>query len=113
MRIRHQQSVCEWQGVQPVPPEPGSEVGLAISTLGQTPINALRHPPLGDTNGWYIWCGDHLSDDPGFFAPLHVEHLHEYLPAIVEYLELPPGYRVLMDETNYEDAWFDGSLLTS
>jgi hypothetical protein len=52
-----------------------------------------------------------MSIDPDFFAPLHVEHLSEYLPAAVEYLDLPPGYRFLIDGTNYEDVWFDPVLV--
>ena len=105
------QTVCEWQGVTPMPPAPGSKVGLAISTLGQNPVHALRHPPSDSTNGWYIWCGAGASVELDFFAPLHVEHLSQYVPELVEYLDLPPGYRVLVDGANYEDAWFDASLL--
>lgn len=111
MRVSRLQTVCEWQDVQPVPPAPGSKVGLAMSTLGRGPVHALRHRPSGSTNGWYIWCGEGPSDDPDFFAPLHVEHLSQYLPELVEYLDLPPGYRVLVDGANYEDAWFDAELL--
>lgn len=111
MRVSRPQTVCEWQGVEPVPPTPSSKIGLAMSTLGQRPVHALRHPPQGSTNGWYIWCGEGFSEDPDFFAPLHVEHLAQYLPEIMEYLELPPGYRVLVDGANYEDVWFDAALL--
>jgi hypothetical protein len=111
MKVRTEQTVCQWQGVEPSPPAPGSKVGIALSTIGKSPVHALRHPPQGSTNGWYIWCGDGPSEDPDFFVPLHVEHLSNYLPEIVEYLALPPGYRVLIDGGNYEDAWFDGALL--
>lgn len=111
MKARKQQTICEWQGVNPMPPASDSKVGLAILTLGRNPIHALRHLPGDATNGWYIWCGEGPSDDPDFFAPLHVEHLSQYLPRIIEYLDLPPGYRVLMDGENYEDVWFDATLL--
>lgn len=70
----------------------------------------MRIAPTETTSGWYIWCGD-LSEADDFFSPLHVEHLKEYLPAVVEYLDLPPGYRFLIDDANYEDVWFDASLL--
>jgi hypothetical protein len=52
-----------------------------------------------------------MSKAPDFFAPLHVEHLSEYLPTAVEYLDLPPGYRFVIDGADYEDVWFDASLL--
>jgi hypothetical protein len=42
-----------------------------------------------------------------------VEHVAEYLPEFVEYLDLPPGYRVLVDGANYEDVWFDPALLNT
>jgi len=110
MRIAKLQSVCEWAGVEPVVPLPGSKLGLAIRSLGSGPIHGLRHPPTGDTNGWYIWCGE-LSKADDFFSPLHVEHLAEYVPLAVEYLALPPGYRFLIDGGNFEDVWFDSALL--
>ena len=112
MRIAKQQSVCEWANAQPQPPLPNSKVGIAVSTLSRQPIHGLRIPPTDTTNGWYIWCGER-SDDPDFFAPLHVEHLPEYLPAVVEYLDLSPGYRFVIDGANYEDVWFDQSLTVS
>jgi len=75
------------------------------------PIHGMRTPPIGTTNGWYIWCGD-LSDADDFFAPLHVDHIGDYLPAVAEYLDLPPGYRFLIDGMGYEDVWFDANLLS-
>jgi hypothetical protein len=110
MRTTRTQSVCEWIGASPAVPKPGSKVGIALGTLGKTPINGLRHPESGDMNGWYLWCGE-LSTADDFFSSLHVEHLSQYLPTILEYLELPPGYRFLVDGTNFEDVWFDQALL--
>jgi len=52
-----------------------------------------------------------MSGDPDFFVPLHVEHLSEYLPTAVEYLDLPPGYRFLIDGESHEDVWLDPSLM--
>jgi hypothetical protein len=110
MRTTKSQSVCEWAGVEPSAPRPLSKIGIALGSLGKSPVHGLRHPPEGDTNGWYIWCGEY-SDAADFFSPLHVEHISEYLPAVVEYLELPPGYRFLIDGAGYEDVWFDASVL--
>ena len=111
MRIARQQPVCEWVGALPQPPRPLSKLGLALSTLGQKPIHGLRLQPTETTNGWYVWCGGEMSDNQDFFSPLHVEHIKEHLPAAVEYLNLPPGYRFLIDGENFEDVWFDASLL--
>jgi hypothetical protein len=111
MRIGKHQSVCEWAKAQPQPPLRKSKLGIALSSLREQPIHGLRVPPTETMNGWYLWCGGEMSRDPDFFAPLHVEHLSEYLPTAVEYLDLPPGYRFLIDGENYEDVWFDPSLM--
>jgi hypothetical protein len=78
---------------------------------GAQPLNGLRHPPQGDTTGWYIWAGTEFSKDPTFFAPLHVKHLEEWNSEIIKFLGLPPGWRFLK-AGDYEDVWFDASLLT-
>jgi hypothetical protein len=111
MRRIRSQTVCEWAKATATPPHPGSVVGMALSTLGKQPINGLRHNAAGTSNGWYIWCGAEFSDAPDFFSPFHVEHVAEYVPQVVEYLDLPPGYRFLIDSSNYEDVWFDETLL--
>jgi hypothetical protein len=110
MRTTKTQTICEWVGVSPSPPKPGSKVGIALGSLGSGPINGLRHPESGDASGWYIWCGE-LSTADDFFSPLHIEHVAQYLPPVLEYLELPPGYRFLIDGANFEDVWFDQALL--
>ncbi len=111
MRLIESQTVCEWAQAPSTPPAPGSTVGIALSTLGKQPINGLRHNAAGTSNGWYIWCGTEFSEAPDFFSPLHIEHMAEYVPQAIEYLDLPPGYRFLIDGSNYEDIWFDKSLL--
>lgn len=73
-------------------------------------MNGLRHPPQGDTVGWYIWAGEELSQEPDFFQPRHVEHLNEWCPAVISYLGLAPGWRFLL-ANDYEDVWYDESLL--
>ena len=92
--------------------DPTNEVGIARNVLeGVLPINGLRHPPAGDTTGWYIWAGEELSDDPDFFVPLHVAHLDKWCPVAVRFLGLPPGWRFLV-AGDYVDVWEDPTLLT-
>ena len=102
--------VCRRLGVEPVETNRFSKMGIALQTLSERPIHGLRHPAEGDTNGWYIWCGE-FSDSEDFFQPLHVEHLIERLPQAIKYLSLPPGHRFLIDDQGYEDIWFDEGLL--
>lgn len=89
------------------------KVGIAnnVKEKHLFPINGLRHKPEGDTTGWYIWAGEEFSEDPDFFVPLHVEHLKEWRPEVLKFLALPPGYRFLIGENEYEDVWFDENLL--
>jgi len=105
-----QAEICSRQGVSPEPPSSFLKVGIALSTLGQQPINGLRHPPESGTSGWFIWAGEHLSSAPDFFQPLHVQHLAEQCPEALPYLALPPGWRFLV-APGQEDVWFDASLL--
>jgi hypothetical protein len=106
-----QNEICSKYGVAPSPPDPLSKVGIAQNVRsGLRPINGLRHPPEGDTNGWYIWAGEEFSEDPNFFVPLHTEHIKEWCPEILPYLALPPGWRFLVTP-DYEDVWFDEKLL--
>jgi len=46
------------------------KVGIARNvTSGLMPINGLRHPPEGDTTGWYIWAGEIKATPGGKIAP--------------------------------------------
>lgn len=109
--LRQRQALCQRYGVDCVPVAPHLKVGIARNVReGILPINGLRHPPVGDTSGWYIWAGQEPSDDPDFFVPLHVEHLAEWCPEARRFLGLPPGWRFLSDG-DYEDVWPDPSLL--
>jgi hypothetical protein len=110
MSINKHQSICERIAVTPQTPVAGTKLGFAMRTIGELPINGLRHKPANGTNGWYIWCGEELLNDDGFFVPLHVEHIENYLPNISDYLSLPPGYRFLIDGDDYEDVWFDQEI---
>lgn len=88
------------------------DLKIGVSTNlkdGIYPINGLRHPPEGDTTGWYIWAGEY-SEDPDFFVPLHARHLEEWCPEILKYLGLAPGWRFLI-APDYEDVWEDVHLL--
>jgi hypothetical protein len=105
-----QVEVCQRLGVEAHPSEPHLKLGLALETLGQQPVNGLRHSPEGDTTGWYIWAGDELSSAEDFFDPVHVGHLTELVPSLIPYLALPPGWRFQLAH-GHEDVWFDGSLL--
>lgn len=105
-----QKKVCSQFGASYMVAEPNKKVGIALKTLTRLPLNALRHPPEGDTTGWYIGGGEELSDDPNFFQPLHVLHLDERCPEIRKYLGLAPGWRVLL-AGDYIDILYDESLL--
>lgn len=105
-----QRSVCDRFGVVPVASPPYLKVGLAKSVrTGDLPVHGLRHPPENDTSGWFIWAGEHLSDDPDFFESIHVVHLAELRPEVMPYLALPPGWRFLI-APGHEDVWEDPNL---
>jgi hypothetical protein len=105
-----QAAVCERFGVDPFQASADLKVGVSRDIgSGQWPIHGLRHPPQGDTTGWYIWSGEY-SDADDFFQPLHVAHLPEDLPEVLPYLALPPGWRFLI-APGHEDIWWDEKLL--
>lgn len=106
-----QKLVCNRFGAEFVSATSNLKVGISENVRGGLkPINGLRHQPVGDTSGWYIWAGTELSSDPDFFKPLHIEHLVNWAPQIIKYLGLAPGWRFLIAD-DYEDVWFDESLL--
>jgi hypothetical protein len=105
-----QRKTCEQHAASLVAAPPESKLGFALMTKGKMPINGLLHPVAGDTNGWYIWCGEEFSHDAKFFAPIHAGHFYEEYLEIASLLGLPPGYRFLF-APDYLDVWFDESLL--
>lgn len=110
--VEEQQRMFSRQQTASYYASPGdSKLGFALSTKGMVPINGLRHPPNGDTNGWYLWCGEQYSDAGDFFAPLHTRHVYEEYPQLIKLLGLPPGYRFLM-AGEHLDVWYDPSLLS-
>jgi len=109
--VESQKQVCRRYGVAWSETPEHLKVGVAKNVqTGLLPINGLRHPPQGDTTGWYIWAGEELSTDPDFFQPLHVEHLKEWCPRVLPFLGLPPGWRFRLAD-GYEDVWEEKSLL--
>ncbi|WP_110057607.1 hypothetical protein [Chitinophaga sp. S165] len=114
MDIKFEQvNICEKYGAEFVEAPYFLLVGITknVETRDLYPINGLRHPPEGETTGWYIWAGEEFSEDPDWFRPMHVAHLSDLKPEVLKYLALPPGYRFLIGENGYEDVWFDGKLL--
>ena len=106
-----QVAVCERWGASYLPTDRSQKVGIAENVRdGVYPINGLRHSPVGDTSGWYIWAGEEMGQDDNFFLPLHAEHLAEWCPDVEKYLGLAPGWRFLI-APDFEDVWFDASLL--
>ena len=106
---RSQAETCRLFGSLFDPPGENEHLGVAIATLSQLPLNALRHSPTGGTCGWYVWGGE-LSSDPEFFQSLHVHHLVAKAPELVEFLALAPGWRVLLAPGQTE-VWYDPTLL--
>ena len=104
-----QRAICQRFSADVVVPSPVEKLGIALSSLDQLPLNAVRHLAVRGTCGWYIWGGEY-STDPEFFQPLHVSHLAEHCPQIQPYLALAPGWSVVL-APGHEDVWFDQGLL--
>ena len=92
------QEICTDYGSDFVPPAPLDKAAVAISTLGQWPLNARRITPERGSCGWYVWGGEGRSSEAGFFQSLQVVHLLERCPQLMPYLALAPGWRVRVDE---------------
>jgi hypothetical protein len=106
-----QRDLCLKFGATYVPSDNTLKIGISKNfNARQFPINGLRHPPQGDTTGWYIWSGEEFSTEPDFFVPLHTVHLNDRCPEILKFLGLGPGWRFLF-APGHEDVWFDAALL--
>ena len=96
-----------------LPAEAGQLAGvgrdLAYGAVVSWPVHGLRHPPSGDTSGWYLWTGER-SDAADFFVPLHPEHFIARVPGLVAELPAPPGTRFII-APGHRDVWFDETLL--
>jgi hypothetical protein len=108
----NQRKFCEQHGTAWYPAPANLKVGVSRNLKSTiVPVNGLRHPPAGDTTGWYLWAGEGgPPSDPEFFVPLHVAHLSTWRPEVLKFLGLPPGWRFLTDGT-YEDVWHDSALV--
>lgn len=103
--------ICGKYGAECQPPDAELKLGVSDNFFtGVLPLNGLRHPQELDTCGWYLWAGEEMSEAEDFFKPMHVHHLEERCPSIVKFLALPPGSRFLL-AGDYEDVWFDATLL--
>jgi hypothetical protein len=112
-RETDQAKLCKKWGAAFLPTLGSQKVGVSENVRESVyPINGLRHSPVGDTSGWYIWGGENLGGEDDFFLPLHAEHLSEWCPDVEKYLGLAPGWRFLI-APGFEDVWFDPSLLTN
>ncbi|REH55315.1 hypothetical protein BCF44_101335 [Kutzneria buriramensis] len=114
MRLRRvQRKVCRRFGVVPAIPAAGTMIGIAPSRgRDLLPLNAVRYPPEGQSNGWYVWRGGEIpNDQDDFFVPSHVEHLGDHAPELIPYLALPPGWGVVLAK-GHEDVWFDENLVS-
>jgi len=109
--VDEQRRVCEQYKATFVPAPSNLKVGIARDVRdGILPIHGLRTAPDPGTTGWFIWAGGEMSQAEDFFAPLHVEHLSEWCPAVLKFLGLPPGWRFLIAD-GFEDVWYDAKLL--
>ncbi|KRF31683.1 hypothetical protein ASG93_04925 [Paenibacillus sp. Soil787] len=109
--IESQQIICVKYGAAFLESDLNEKLGIALNMRDNLfPINGLRHKPENGTCGWYIWAGDGFSEDPDYFVPIHVRHIDEWDPKLKKYLGLGPGWRFLIAD-DYEDVWFDQSLL--
>ncbi len=106
-----QLEICQKFDAVCVPLDYRSKLGVSDDFCsGKMPINGLRHPPEGDTCGWYLWAGEKMSEEQDYFKPMHVIHLISKCPQVMPYLSLPVGWRFLF-AGEYGDAWFDETLL--
>lgn len=106
-----QLEVCKKYGAKYLSSPGNLKAGISENVRDEIePINGLRHPPEGDTTGWYIYAGEEISHDPSFFQPVHIDHLNDWCPRAKKYLGLAPGWRFLI-AGDFEDVWFDKCLL--
>lgn len=104
-------AICAKYGAECLPVDPFLKIGIAEDVKsGLLPINGLRHLPVGDTTGWYLWAGQEPKRDADYFRPLHLDHLDEWCPGLQKFMGLPPGWRFQV-APDHEDVWFDPTLL--
>ena len=97
--VQSQKELCQKYQVGCEPPGSGLKLGISKDFFsGRMPLNGLRHPPEGDTCGWYLWAGEEFSEAADYFHPLHVSHLIECDSEVMRYLGLPAGWRFLLSD---------------
>ena len=110
--VEKQKTKCKLYNAKFVPAPFNEFVAIALKSFEDfvMPINGLRHPKESkQSSNWYIWAGEYSESDD-FFQVVHIHHLLEICPKVINYLGLAPGWRFLFDN-NYEDVWFDQNLL--
>lgn len=106
-----QRAICRIFGAGYFPCHLKLKVGISRDfDPSEYPLNGLRHPPEGDTTGWYIWSGSRFSDKPDFFVALHAIHLLNKAETLIKYLGLAPGWRFIV-APGHDDVWKDDALL--
>lgn len=110
--IEKQKKICQKYGSEFLEASFNKFAGVALESFDvfKMPINGLRHPSQNEqSTNWYIWAGEYSQADD-FFKPIHILHLLEICPKVINYLGLASGWRFLFDN-EYEDIWYDESLL--
>lgn len=105
-----QRALCARIGAAFTPVDWNLKLGIVPNFATMHPANGLRHPAEATTCGWFLWSGEELKDDAGFFESMHAYHVRERFPFVATYLALPPGWRFLI-APGHEDVWFDEQLL--
>lgn len=108
---QEQKNLCRRFGVVYQPVDFELRFGVSDNFFsGVLPLNGLRHPPEENMSGWYLWASEEFSDADDLFKPMHIFHLIDRSPNLLKYFALPAGWRFLV-AGDYEDVWFDASLL--
>ncbi len=74
-------------------------------------VHGLRRQINANETGWYIWTGDYVQEDVGFFYFVRVEEFSSLCPAAVPYLGLAPGWRFTIKPGKL-DVRFDRTLVS-
>ncbi|MFK7089515.1 hypothetical protein AAFM71_11950 [Chromobacterium violaceum] len=102
---KEQIEICKKYSSKIIDLDENEMVAIALETIGQLPIRGVRTSKReGDNISWFFYCGEfHAS--PDFFKPMHASHLNEYLPEVLKFLCLEPGYKFMTDQYGFEDVW--------
>jgi hypothetical protein len=111
--LEAQHKVCKRYGVPHVPTRPDLKIAISFDEAS-FPINGLREredPAYDQLSGWWIWSAERdFSAGEDAFDALHLVHVRDRCPEVMQYLGLPPGWRFLI-APGHEDAWYDNSLV--